>query len=318
MRFRHAVRITIDHFSGVFKLLLYRLVTSAIFFSIAYVILRLGLASVTGSAEAHAVKDLFTGFVKAIFTGDSGKLQSFGADMAAALHALLTLISEKSGEVAGCIVGLALVYLVARFVNGLAVFAIGEVMNDRMSVYSRTRFSQAYFKRLGKASLYQVIYVPVCFAYDALMLTACWFLFFYIPSLLPSWGFFSIVIAISLALTAVICLEALKMTFISAWMPAIIADGMGTGKAFKASLAGRKGFASRYASFLAGVYTIVIANVLCAVATVGSALLITVPLSYIFLLSLQFVNYYQTSDKKYFASLNRIVGKEEKPEDIGE
>ena len=59
-------------------------------------------------------------------------------------------------------------------------------------------------------------------------------------------------------------------------------------------------------------------NVVAAIATLGSALLLTVPLSYIFLLSVQFVHYYQNAGKKYFVSLNKIVGKEDKPEDLGE
>lgn len=317
MRFRNAFGIAANHFSCVFKLLLYRLITTLIFFSLAYVILRLGLSRITASAEVAHLKSLITSFVKAIFTGDTDTLQSFQTDFANALDGVLHLISANSGEVAGCIVGLALLYLVSRFVNGLAVFAIGGVIGDRMETFSRTRFSQAYFKRLGKAALYQVVYVPVCFAYDAAMLTACWFLFFYVPSLLPSWGFFSVLIAISLALTAVACLEALKMTLISAWMPAVISDNAGVGKAFGASLKNTKDFAPRYAAFLVGIYFVIIMNVVCGLATLGSALFLTVPFSYIFLLCLQFVHYFHGKQKKYFVSIDKIVN-DGKPEDLGE
>ncbi len=318
MRFRHSVSITTGNFSSVFKLLLYRLITSVIFFSLCYVILRLGLSSITESAEVAHLKDLVSSFFGAIFNGKSEVLRDFQSNFANASADVLRLIGRHGGEIAGCVVGLALMYLVSRFINGLALFAIAGTLNDRMETYSRTKFSQAYFRRLGKASLYQVIYVPLCFLYDALMLTSCWFLFFYAPSFLPSWGFFSILIAISLALTAVICLEALKMTLISAWIPGMIAGGEKVGAALKQSLKSRKGFGARYASFLAAVYVIVIVNVVSAIATVGSALLLTVPMSYIFLLSLQFVHYYHNAGKKYFVSLNTIVGNEDKPTDLGE
>ena len=318
MRFRHSVSITLDNFSSVFKLLLYRLVTSIIFFSLSFVILRLGLSNIVESAEVAHLKSILGSFVSAIFNGDTATLQSFQSDFANASSDVLHLIAANSGEVAGCIVGLALLYLVSRFINGLAMFAIAGTLNDRMETYSRTKFSQAYFRRLGKASLYQVIYVPVCFLYDAAMLAACWFLFFYAPSFLPSWGFLTVIIAVSLALTAVVCLEALKMTLISAWLPGMITGGEKVGTAFLKSLKNRKGFGARYASFLAAIYLIVIATVVAAVATVGSALLLTVPMSYIFLLSLQFVHYYHNENKKYFVSLNTIVGKEDKPEDLGE
>ncbi len=318
MRFRHAFSISVDNFSCVFKLLLYRLVTSVIFFSLCYVILRLGLSDITSSAEIAHLKELLSSFVNALFTGETGTLQNFRGELAGALDAVLKLIAAKSGEVAGCIVGLALMYLVARFVNGLAVFALGGAIGDRMATYSRAKFSQEYFRLLGKASLYQIIYVPVCFVYDAAMLASCWLLFFYAPSFLPSWGFFSVIIAISLAITAVACLEALKMSLISAWMPAVIVGGVPVGKAFGASVTARKEFAPRFAGFLAGVYFVIIMNVVCGLATVGSALLLTVPFSYIFLLCLQFVYYFHGTQRKYFVSLNRIANGGDKPEDIGE
>lgn len=39
MRFRNALRISIDNFSSVFKLLLYRVITGIVFFSLVFVIL---------------------------------------------------------------------------------------------------------------------------------------------------------------------------------------------------------------------------------------------------------------------------------------
>ena len=41
--------------------------------------------------------------------------------------------------------------------------------------------------------------------------------------------------------------------------------------------------------------------------TLGSGLFISVPLSYFFLLVMQFVNYYTDSGKKYFVTRDRIA-----------
>lgn len=309
MRFRHSFQIAIDDFVNTFKLLLYRLATTVIFASLAYVILSLGLASITKSAEAGALKDVVYNFFGALFSGKTAVLESFNADFSAALTAFLGVIDTQSATIVGCVVGICLLYLVSRFVNGLSVFAVGVVVNDRMDSYSRTSFSQAYFSRIGSSALYQVIYVPLCFVYDALMLLSCWFFFFYIPSFLPSWGFFTVLIAISLTFTALACLEALKMTLISGWIPSIICDKMGAGKALAHSLR-EKNFGVRFANYLATVYVIVIVNVVAAIATVGSALLLTVPFSYLLLLCMQFVHYYREHGKKYFVSLHRIAGDE--------
>ncbi len=307
MRFRNAVHIASENFSSVFKLLLYRLLAAAIFGSLAYVILSLGLSAITGSVEVANIKELIATFLDAVATGKPEVLQGLPPQFKDAFSALLNLIAFNTPAIIGCVFGLIGIYLLSRFMNGLALFSVANVVNDRMGTYSRTSFSQSYFKSIGKAALYQVIYVPLCFVYDALMLGACFLFFFYAPSSLPSWGVITVLIAISLSLTAVVALEALKMTLISAWIPAMVADGDKVTHAFRASVKKRKGFGARYASYLAAVYLIVAVNVLFAVSTFGSALLITVPLSYIFLLSLQFVNYYLENGKKYFVTKDTIV-----------
>lgn len=310
MRFRHAFCITTNHFADIFKLLLYRLVTTVILGSIAYVILRLGLSAITGSAQFAHLEEVVSGFFSALFTGESDVLRSFQSDFSGALADVLNLIESHSGSIIGCVIGIGCIYLVSRFVNGLAVFAVGGSIDSRMGTYAHSSFSQSYFKRLGSASLYQVIYVPVCFLYDAITLVACWFFFFYAPSILPSWGFLTVLVAISLTVTALICMQALKMTLISAWMPAVVTDGVGVGKAFAASIKNGKDFRSRFGGFLAGIYCVVAVNVGFAFATLGSSLLITVPGSYLYLLAMQFVNYYRSNGKRYFVSRERIAGEE--------
>ncbi len=310
MRFRRSLQIAIDNFGNVFKLLLYRLVTTVIFGSIVYVILSLALSSITGSAEWDKFLSVLYGFFKALFTGETDVLHTFQEDFHVAVTDLVLLISTKSASIIWCVVGVCLIYLLSRFVNGLALFAIAGVVHDRMDSFSRTSFSQAYFRNLTSAALYQVIYVPLCFVYDALMVLACWFFFFYAPSFLPSWGFLTVLLAITLTLTALVCLEALKMTCISAWIPATF-EGMGVGKALGQSFRSGKGFASRYVSFLVVIYFIIGGNILAGFATVGSALLLTVPFSYLWLLCVQFVGYYREHGKKYFASMEKIVGDED-------
>ena len=312
MRFKHSVSVSINNFVNVFKLLLYKLAFGVVFFSIAYLILNLGLSTITKSAEFHTLKTEVFDFVNALFTGKTDVLQSFGADFREAFKNFSSVVAQNRGTIAGCLVGVGLVYLLSRFVGGLAVFAIGSSVNDKMSTFARTRFSHAFFKNIGKASLYQLIYVPVSFLYDALSLLACWFFFFYALtyalSLLPIWGFFTIIIAIFFSVTGMVCLQALKLTLISAWMPKIITDGLSVPAAFRQSIANRKEFGRRFVGFLMAVYCIVGINVFAAIFTVGSALLITIPLSYIFLLSMQFVNHYRATGKKYFVSLNTIRG----------
>ncbi len=311
MRFRNAFHITIDNFQNVFKLLLYYFITALLFGSLIYVILKLSLSSLLESAEMNSVKDLIGEFFRALTTGDTERLHTFREEFEEAVKQLVLLLGHNSGKIAGAIVGVCVMYLLMRFANGLAMFAVGNTVNDRMSTFSRTSFSSAYFKNIGQASLYQLIYVPLCFLFDVFMGIACWFLFFYLPSFLPGQGILNVLLALCLTMTAVACLEALKMTLISSWMPAMIADKKKVGAGMKYSFACKKDFGRRFVAFLVSVYLIIVVNVVFGLFTFGSALLITVPCSFVFLLSMQFVNYYNLNSRKFFITYQKIVGGED-------
>ena len=313
MRFRNAVHITINNFSSAFKMLLYRLIVGVLIFSLVYVILQLSLSVIMTSAELQTLKGLGGEFFRALFGGDSERLSTFQSDFNAALSDFLSLLASHGGAIAGAVVGVCLMYLLSRFLNGLCHFTAASIMNDRMSAFARTSFSSAFFKNLGNAALYEVIYVPICFVYDAVSLVACWFLFFYLPSFLPTWGFLTTLLALSLTIALFICLQALKMTLISAWIPSVLTGSATVTKGLGASLRNKSPFWKRFASYLTANYIIVVVNVMFGLFTLGSALLVTIPLSFLFLLALQSVHFYEDTGRKYFISVHNIAGAEGAP-----
>lgn len=309
MRFRNAIHITIDNFSNVFKLLLYSVLTGAVFMSLSYLIFRHGLDGIISGNPTKAIAELIRGFFNAIVTGDSVWIrETFQQSFGEVFDEFKQLIRSSSGAIAGTIVGISIMYLLSRFVNGLGRIAVAGVMNDRMSTFSRTHFASSYFKNVAKGALYQTMYVPLVFVYDVIMLLFCWFCFFEIPALLSLDGWISVTLSLMFTITAVACFEALKMTLISAWIPALIADDKKVSRAFGQSLCAKKHFGRRFAGFLVAIYLVIVVNVLFALCTFGSTLLITLPLSFLFLLALQFVQYYEDNSKKYFISSTNITG----------
>ncbi len=315
MRFRRALDITVGQFSSVFKLLLYRLATGVVFFSLSYVIIRYGLVQIVESAEIASLQTLAQEYLHALVTANAGALEALPLQFSDALKAFFRLLGGNIGSIAGAVVGIALLYVLGRYFNGLALYALGGGVHDRMSAYSRTSFASTYFRTLGQASLYQLVYVPLAFVYDVLSLLACALLFFYIPSLLMNWSVLSVLLSLSLSLALVLCLQALKLTVASSWMPAMVADGMKVGAALKDTRTHGKSFLRRYGGFLAACYGIAVFNVVCALATLGSALLLTVPMSYLFLIAMQFVNYYGDKGRKFFLSDGTVAG-ETQPADL--
>lgn len=308
----------VNNFGNVYKLLLFRMVTNAIVFSLMYVVITLGLHTIFSSAEAKNILLLLKEFFISLTSGRTEFLVGFRAEFTQALKDFLFLLGANIGSIVGAVIGVVLLFLVGRFLNGTALFATGAIINDRMEFYSITRFSSAYFRNFAKAVLYHVIYVPLSFLYDVASLVACWFLFFFTPSLLSSWGFITMLAGLSLSLAAFLCLEALKMTFISAWLPSAVAEGKKIGMGFKESICRRKGFAGRFSTYLITLYLIVVTNFLFGIFTLGSLLLISIPASHLLILSLQFVHFYEDTNKKYFLSYRKISGADGKPEGMGD
>ena len=315
MRFRNAMHITVDNFSNVFKMLAYRVITGAIFMSLIYLVLRLGLNRILASGEMQEIKRLIKDFFPSLFENGSEWIQNFKAASLDFLH----LLGSKIDTIVGSVVAVVALCLLFRFVNGLSVFAVAGSLNDRMSIYARTGFSQSYFRNVGRAALYEVIYVPLSFAYDALMAALCYALFFLMPAALSMHGLVSVLASISLTVTAVCALVALKMTLISGWIPGILSGGKSVCSAFRASFRSKKSFGRRFASYFVTNYLIITITVLFAVCTFGSALIITLPACYLFVLCLQFVHYCEDNEKKYFISFRKIAGvKDDKPEGFEE
>ncbi len=318
MKLRNALRILMDNFSNTYKLLLYRVVTGVLFFGLIYAVLNIGLHAILTSTEIKEIFELIGKFFEALFSGRTSYLETFRETFLQACKAFVALLGQNVGSIVGSILVICFLYLISRFLNGVALFSIGSIFNDKMSLYTKTSFSAAYFKNLGRAMLYHVIYVPVSFAYDVLVIAFCWFFFFFTPSLFSGWGLVSVFIGLSVSIAVFLCLQALKMTVVSAWIPACVSGEGSVVDGLKTCFKGLgRGFWGRFSNFLLSLYGICVLNVVCGVCTLGSALLITVPASYLFLLCLQFVCYYTDQGKKFYVSFHTIEGDDE-PVGLGE
>ena len=306
MRFRNSFRLLLDNFKNTYALLLFHLVTGIIVFAVTGIFLNSGLHFLMESAEMETLRNSILDLLPA-FVGGSGEgfeigLQAAVDNVAASFTALLALVGGHITEIILSVIAVMVLYILGRFFNGLATFAFGAILDNKMSQYSETPFFAGFFNKIGTAALYQAVYVPLAFVFDALSVVLCYLLFFRLFAFLP-------VLFILLFSTAfLVAAQAFKLSVITDWMPAVIADGKGLKQAIKDSFSEgfKKRFAVSFSNFLMACFCILTANVLFAVTTFGSALLITVPASYIFLICLQFTNYYTTHHKRYFLSYKEI------------
>ena len=103
-------------------------------------------------------------------------------------------------------------------------------------------------------------------------------------------------------------MQALKFTLTGRILPAMTSDDKRLREAIKPSdKIEFKQWSKLYSNYVITVYVNIILNVVAGLFTFGSALLITIPTSFMLLLCVQYVNYYTVSGKKYFITYERIA-----------
>ena len=306
MRFRNSILLLIENFKNVYRILLYKLIIMLIGVALTSALLVPGLIEIFESAQFTALADGVEQFLLAFVPADgTGETLTAAKDALLGENGLLaqfvSYVAGKSTGIIWSVIGCAVVYLLQRFADTLCYFAIGGILNDKMGAYAESSFSSVYVSNLGKASIYSLIYVPLVFAFDLLM----WALVILVLSYIP------ILIALFFAATIIVVCQALKLTFTSGWLPAMVVDNKQMKDVmFKRSDEEKRQSAKMFATYVTAVYLVIIVNVLATLFTFGSALLLTIPLSFFTFICIQFVNYYTLTGKKYFITFESIATNE--------
>ena len=300
MRFANSIRLLMEDFKHTFKLLLYRVTMMLIVVALCSAFV---LPEIVEILEADVTKEfidnfknIFVSLVEHDTTSPSHYVEMVFGENGNLKQLFDFLITMKLELILVCI-GCVVVYLLKRFVDTLVYFTIGSMVNDKMATYTDTPFFTAFVANLGKASVYASLYVPIVFAFDLLTISLCFVLMRFLPLLT----------ALFLSMTVIAVLQSLKLTFTSQWMPAITADGKSLREAIQSTKGRERQVKKTFCLYVVMVYLIIIFNMMAGVFTFGSALLITIPTSYLLLICTQYVNYYTIKGKKYFITYERIA-----------
>lgn len=307
MRFRNSFRLMIENFGSVFKMFLCKLIVTVIFTALTAALLVPRLVEITGSTQWIDFVSSIKLFFKAVAGGDVGFLSTFQAEFTGAdgaVENLLHLLKDMLPSLVFSLLGIVFFYFLKRIADTIGHYAIGDMLDDKMTSFAETAFSSALVRNLGGAFVYSLVYVPLMLLYDVLTLAICYFLFFYLLQLI---SFSPIVLSLFLTITFIVAAQALKMTLTGGWLPSMTTGKEKIGKAMK--LKGKMTaaqFVKIFSSYIVTVYLLIIANAVAAICTIGSALLLTIPASYFLLICVQYVNYYTLTGRKYFLAFDRV------------
>lgn len=310
MTFKNAIQLLISNFDLIFKYLLYKLIVIVIGFglTVAFVYPTVQYILESDAFAAIVELDLVEEIFSALMSGESLLDTLDDPEMIEAFSNFTAFLGESTGRFVLCAVAVTLTYIVVHFFDGIGNFTFGVLLDSRMSSGARISFVGAYIKNLGTSALWQVIYVPLTFVFDALILCLC-VAFFVILQSFISIRLIATVVSLMLSITLLLAAQAVKLTLFSDAVPAIVSDRLSVGKAFRKTFTfkGEKKFGPLFSTYLVTAVLIMAVNVLGALSTIGAALFITIPLSYLMMNSIQFVSYYRCEKKRYFLSEDTII-----------
>ncbi len=301
MKFKHTFHVFVDNFNLTYKQLLYRLVI----LTVAAIVLYFSVTPFINVflPELNNVISNAGDFILKLLNGEVEELTTISEKVQSAYAAFIDLIHSNTSDIAVVVIIFVIIYLIASFFNGLGNYAAAVCINDKMALHANSPFLSSLIKNLKQAALFNAIYVPLTFLYDAAVGVAMFFFIFYlVNSIIP---FF---ICIFLFVLVIVLSIVLKLTFTCDWLPAIIRGKKNQREALSYTFSRKnKNTLSVLSNF--AVITLIIfgINVAAFFCTLGVGLLITVPASAVLVVSFYLVNYYDREEIKYFVDKNTIV-----------
>lgn len=305
MKFKHTFHVFVDNFAVTYKQLLYRLVIALISIGLTAAVLIPFVNGLTGSPDYVSLTEGVKSFIKNLIEGNNIDVGLASEQIKNAIDALMNLIADNRANIVWGIVAVIAINLVGKFFTGLGNYATAAVINDKMALHANSPFFATLIRNLKHASLYSLMYVPLSFVYDTACGAVLYLIVFKLFALIP---FLYMPIRIFIFITATVFAISIKLTFTSDWLPALIRGKAGQGKAFLYTFNRRKKKTLNVLSNFIVIALIIFAlNVAAVICTFGVAALLTIPSSYVILLSFEFVNYYDREELKYFIDKKTII-----------
>ena len=311
MKFKHSFNVFVDNFTITYKVLLYRLVILLLSLCLYTAVIFPFMNRISDTTQVVALSDALASFGSAFANLDFTAMQGAWAAIREAFTQLIEMLGAMVGSVVLTVFIVLVVYLVQKFLLGLGNYTAGAMINDKMAMRANSPFIGTLIKNLGKACLYNAIYVPLSTLYDIIIFVATGAVIY---GLMLADA--PLLLLIFLFSTVIVFLFVIKMTFTSDWLPALIYGKMTNrgARAYSFNYTTReKNFLSVLSNYVVLVLVIFAMNVAAVLLTLGAGLFITLPASYVILICFEFVNYCDNNEIKYFMDKNTVVKPDREP-----
>ena len=303
MKFKHTFHVFVDNFSVTYKQLLYRLIVGVIAGAICVAGVYPFIKGVLDLQSFNALTGGIADFAKSFLYGNVEKLSEISLTVREAFVQLLSDLQTRMTQIVLSGLLILLVVMIEKWFTGMGNYAAAAVINDKMALRANSPFLGTLIKNLKKAAVYNAIYVPLSIVYDLAVSIG---MFALIAAMVNS--FMPLYIGIFIFALVSIVAVSLKMTFTTDWLPALVRGKMKHGESIKYAFSSKnKGTMNIFSNFIVMSLLLMAVNIAAFAFTFGVGVLITIPASYVMLLSFELVNYYDREEIKYFVDKNTVI-----------
>jgi hypothetical protein len=301
MSIRNSLKIVFSSFSGVWKILLYKLVVLLRFAGLLAGLVLPNVLSVVGTVADTGLFDNIRRFVSDFFTRGSELPADIDA-VKASVDALSKAFADNAAKLTVSYIFIGLIILLTLVLSGLSPLVIADVINAKMSSNAVYGHASRFIIRFGKNIKLQAVKLITLLPCYILLLFSVWRLFSLLFGVI---GLFSLFFAV----IAFVLLLSLLQTFFCCMLPEIAVNNAGVFEAIRLGFgAARKKFGAILSAYIVIDVALLSINALLLFFTCGAGLIVSVPMSAIFLTAYRMVTYYDLKKKQYYIDENNISG----------
>ena len=298
MIFRNSVKVLFSNFNIVWKLILYFLFVFLISASLLYALISPIIKMIVDAGFFKILVELYYNFLSTL-------------NLAQALERLSLLfedvflfIVQNMSELWPYFLGMGLVlFFLSSVMYNLSNYALCTSLNYYMGSLTKHGFFASYKESFG-----QNLKMQLCYYIATLPINVLYVYLFYSSMILFRFSWVVSVIAIFVLVIGIVLLFAFKYCLFATWIPTKIVTNYGVWKSLKFSLKMVfKKFGKVFGGAIGVILTIIVLNVAFGLFTVCAGLIISIPISFVFVATFGMVVVYENQGMRYYVDIYNVI-----------
>lgn len=299
MSFKNSIKILLNNFSAVWKVLFYKTIVFIIGLALmAGLVLPNVITiinSLSGTGIVQNTRNILDAFIARVDLTEN--IEAFKTS----LEAVSLVLTENAGRLIASYISIGGIFIFSNLLSGMSELVVSDMINADMSANAKYGFSSRFIITLGKNLRYQTVRllteIPIFIIITYVVWTVFSFLFSYIA-----------VFALFFAFVIGILLVSITQVFFCCWLPEITVNKTGSFDAIRMGFKLVKPIYWNLLSSFAFINILLLfTNIMLAFFTCGAGLLISIPMSTLLMVIFRMVTYYDIKNLKYYTDSNTII-----------